>query len=126
MCKFWRKFCRADRKNRNFPELANPNNLRSWLWNLVGCRSGVAVIVALNIVAAFFYLTQTNLTATQGYQIKSLEKQLAQLEQEHDVLSLDYIQLQSMEKIVNGAKNFNLVPSDNMETLKVDEIAINR
>lgn len=93
----------------------------------MGGNLGLAVIVVANVVAAFFYLTQTNLTATQGYQIKSLEKQLAQLELDHDKYSLNYIQLQSMDRIVSSVKNLNLVPSDNIETLQAaDLIAINR
>ncbi len=93
----------------------------------MGGNFGLAVIVVANVVAAFFYLTQTNLTATHGYQIKTLEKKLTQLEQDHGQLSLQYIQLQSMDRIVSSAKNLNLVPSDNIETIKADDlIAINR
>ena len=127
MCKFWRKFCKTDRKNHHFPELTRTTNLRGWLWHLMGGNFGLAVIVVANVVAAFFYLTQTNLTATHGYQIKTLEKKLTQLEQDHGQLSLQYIQLQSMDRIVSSAKNLNLVPSDNIETIKADDlIAINR
>jgi cell division protein FtsL len=105
----------------------NISKPQAWFWHLTGHKIGLTAIIAINIVAAFFYLTQTNLTATQGYQIKIMEKQLTQLEREHDKLSLDYVELQSMDRLINSAKNFNLVPSDNIETLRVEElVAINR
>lgn len=121
MCKFWRKFCKTERPNHHFPELSAKNNPKGFLIHLTGCRSALVAVIFANIILAGFYLAQTNLTATYGYQLKSYEQELAKLGDENKKLNLDYIRLQSMEQIASGVQNLNLVPADNIETLSVSD-----
>lgn len=121
MCKFWRKFCKIEKKNHHFPELSAKNNLKDFLVHASGCKTAIIVVIAANVILGFGYLIQTNLTATYGYQIKGLEKELAQLEEENKSLNLDYIRLQSMDKIASSVQTLNLVPVDNLEIINVND-----
>lgn len=128
MSPLWKKLRRRESANHHFPELASSNDLRSWFWNLTRCRSSLLALIALNILAGFFYLTQTNLSATSGIEIRQLETQLARLQDENAKLNLSYINLQSMDQIVSGAASLKLVPADNVEIISADPgaIALNR
>jgi len=128
MSPLWKKIRHNEKINHHFPELTSTNNLKSWFWNLTRYRSSLAILIIINFLAGFFYLTQTNLTATSGYEIKSLEKEIAQLQEDNKNYNLAFIKLQSMDQIVTGAKTLNLVPADNVETLNADNnaVAINR
>jgi hypothetical protein len=74
MCKFWKKFCKTEKKNHHFPELVAQSDLKNRLWGITYKKSGFVVILILNLLAGFFYLTQTNITATYGFKIMDLEK----------------------------------------------------
>lgn len=128
MCKFWRKFCKIEKPNHHFPELSTKNNLRNFCFHLTGSRSALIAVIFTNILLAFFYLSQTNLTATYSYQLKGYEKELAKLKDENKKLNLDYVRLQSMDQIASGVKNLNLVPADNVETITVidNSLALSR
>ncbi|MFA6526610.1 MAG: hypothetical protein WCT26_04340 [Candidatus Buchananbacteria bacterium] len=120
MSPLWKKLRQREKLNHHFPELTSSNDLKSWFWNLTRYRSSLAILAIVNIIAGFFYLTQTNLTATSGFEIKSLEKEIAELQEANTNYNLSFIKLQSMDQIVSGAKNLNLVPADNVETLNAD------
>lgn len=128
MSPLWKKLRRSEKSNHHFPELVSPNNLKGWFWNLTCRRSSLAALALINLLAGFFYLTQTNLTATSGYEIKNLEHEIAQLQEENANYNLAYVKLQSMDEIVSGAKSLNLVQADNTEILNADgnAVAINR
>lgn len=128
MSPLWKKLSLQEKSNHHFPELTSNNNLGSWFWNLTRYRSSLIALIFLNLIAGFFYLTQTNLTATSGYEIKSLEREIAQLQEVNANYNLAFIKLQSMDRIISGAKSLNLVAADNVETLSVDNnvVAINR
>jgi len=124
----WKKIQCWEKANHHFPELASCANIRSWFWNIIGYRSSLFALLAINILAGFFYLTQTNLTATSGYEIKKLENQLAELSEQNKNLNLSYIKLQSMDQIISGADSLQLVPADNSEIIEAgaNAIALNR
>ncbi len=129
MCKFWKKICQNERKNHHFPELVNRNDLKNLFLKFTCHKYGLILVLILNLLAGGFYLVQTNITATYGFRIRSLETELASLEMKNKQLGLDYIKLQSMDRITEAVKNFNLVPVNNLETLifSTDKtIALNR
>lgn len=115
MCKFWRK----EKCNHHFNELKAKINWRFKLWN--GLTEKRAVIGIYVVVAALgiIYLAQTNLTATIGYQIKDLEKSISKLQSENGKLTIDYLKLQSMDRITASAANFNLVPAGSPEVVTI-------
>ena len=89
-------------------------------------RGIIAILIFANLLIGFGYLIQTNLTASSGYEIKSWESKVAKLEDENRKLNLDYVELQSMDKLISGAQNHSLGPVKNVETLAVETAALNR
>lgn len=71
--------------------------------------------MAFLIVGA--YLMQINVTAVKGYEIKDLENKLSKLQAEHKKLNLAYIELQSMDNILNQVPHLNLVATENMDII---------
>jgi len=128
MSPLWKKLRRREKANHHFPELTSANDLKTWFWNLTCFRSSLIVMLGINLLAGFFYLTQTNLTATNGFEIKKLESEISRLQEDNKNFNLAYIKLQSMDQIVSGAKEMDLVPADNIEVLTVSDnvVAINR
>lgn len=57
------------------------------------------------------YLFSVNDTATKGYQIRGLEKQLVELKEANKRLELEAASLKSIQSIEAQARTLNLVPS---------------
>ncbi|MFA5124334.1 MAG: hypothetical protein WC473_00705 [Patescibacteria group bacterium] len=115
MCKFWKK----EKCNHHFKELKTKINWRLQVWNsLTGKRSLIGIYVVAAILG-IVYLTQTNLTATIGYQIKDLENGITKLQSENGRLTINYLKLQSMDQITASAVDFNLVPAGSPEIVMV-------
>ena len=93
---------------------------------LTHSRGVIALLVAADLLVGFAYLIQTNLTASAGYEISTWEKKVSKLEDENRKLSLQYIDLQSMDKLISGAASLSLVPVKNVETIAAETVAINR
>ncbi|MDD3487194.1 MAG: cell division protein FtsL [Candidatus Moranbacteria bacterium] len=59
------------------------------------------------------YIFEVNQVATQGYQIRDLEKQVDQLKDDNEKLQIKEAQLRSMYDIEEKAKNLNMTaPKD--------------
>jgi hypothetical protein len=113
MCKDWKQGgC-----NHHFPELKRKRNiLRNILSLFTPARMSV-VVVAFTLVVGISYLMQINVTATKGYQIKELEKQISQLTENNKKLNLKHIELQSMANVIEQVPSLNLVVTENIETI---------
>ena len=118
------KFCQHEKCNHHFSELMSKRNLLSYFANRFNLKNSSVLMVIAVFGFGFVYLTQTNLTATRGYQIKTLEKQLAQLQQENNKLTLDYITLQSTENVIKEAGNLQMVPTTEVESLTLNGGAV--
>jgi len=103
-----RSLFRREKLNHHFPELKRQfSQFRAINWI---SRQHLAVgVIVLALCCGMAYLLQTNITATQGYQIKDLEQQLADAKENHDQLQLKYIELQSMTKVAERATDLDLV-----------------
>jgi|GEM_PF-702283 len=128
MSPLWKKTYCLEKNHCHFPELSSTNNLKSWFWNLTGCRTMILALAMTNLLLGGFYLSQINKTATSGYEIKDLKNELDRLIEENKNYNLTYIRLQSMDQIVSAANGLDLVPADNAETIEAgnNAIAINR
>ena len=78
---------------------------------------GTMLVVGITALVGVAYLMQTNITATKGYQIHDLQRQVADLQESNTKLNLTYIKLQSMANIVNGASKSDLVPISKVEVI---------
>lgn len=56
-------------------------------------------MIAAGVLLGFLYVVQINLTATKGYEIRELERTLSSLQQQSQVLRLQSLELQSMERL---------------------------
>lgn len=113
MGRFWRR----EKSNHHFPEL-NPKKGFASLTACFFCgMKGTSLVVAITVLVGVAYLMQTNITATRGYQVNDLKRQLADLQETSTKLNLNYIQLQSMANIVNGASKSDLVPISRVEVI---------
>ncbi len=129
MCKFWKKFCQHEGRNHHFPELIKGKDLRAILWRATASKLLVMMLVAGNFFLGFCYFNFTNQTASAGYRIKDLEKELTELQQENSRLNLSYLKLQSIESISAEAQKLKLEPISSVDTISMSEtpaIALNR
>ncbi|MFA5047738.1 MAG: hypothetical protein WC516_01715 [Patescibacteria group bacterium] len=120
MCKFWRK----EKCNHHFPELTAKKGPWDLLRSLLTTRLIGAIVVVLVVVAGAAYLIQTNITATEGYKIKDLEKKVAQLQTENAKLNLTYAQLQSMDNLIKKSATLKLVPVGKVEIVNAPETVV--
>lgn len=110
------KLFRREKINHHFPELKRQfSQFRAINWI---SRQHLAVgVIVLALCCGMAYLLQTNITATQGYQIKDLEQQLADAKDHHDQLQLKYIELQSMTNVAERANDLNLVAASEVAVI---------
>lgn len=113
MCKFFRK----EKFNHHFPELNKKNKISRSLLGFLNGRQFATLVVALTLVIGVFYLIQINFSATKGYQIRQLEKELNELKMENKRINLQYLEKQSMANLVERASQLNLVVIDNLEII---------
>lgn len=122
----WRKLESINRiKNNHWSVVMNHGRGQRFL-ALAGNRAALILLIIANITVGFAYLMQTNLTASAGYEISGWERKVAKLEDENRKLNLSYIELQSMDKLISGAKSLSLVPVANVETISTEAMALNR
>lgn len=84
------------------------------------------VLTALVFVFGLGCLLQANGQATKGYQIKELEKKIADLRQEKSDLALDTLSLQSLGRVKEKLADLNLVGAGNSEYLQEKPVALAR
>lgn len=122
----WRQLESAVKtKNNHWSVKVSRKHLDGWL-SLTQSRGAIAILLAANLLVGLAYLIQTNITASSGYEINTWENKVAQLEEENRNLNLSYIEMQSMDKLISGAKSLSLVPVDNVETIAAETVAVNR
>ncbi len=120
MCKFWnKKGC-----NHHFPELNHRQKAIMSVKGFFVSKSACFLIGSLIIATGFAYLVQTNGTAAKGYQMKDMQNKIASLQEDNKKMNLEYVQLQSMSNVLAQANTLNLVPSDNMEIINVNNSAV--
>lgn len=113
MCKFWKQ----EKTNHHFPELRRERRWWSWLKRQLTFSRLTKGTIGLTVVVASIYFIQTNLTATQGYQIQALEEQRQILVENNKKLEGEYVQLQSMARLIAAADHLQMVPIDQAEVI---------
>lgn len=68
----------------------------------IGPISNTIILVVLACLLGLLYLTQVTKTNAFGYQLNGLNKQQAQLQQEHDELEVAAARLQSLDRVKNS------------------------
>ncbi len=71
------------------------------------------LLVSLVCASGVFYIFQVNSSATQGYKIQALEKQVQELRDNNEKLKIREAELRSMYNIEEKTKNLNMTaPKD--------------
>ena len=71
------------------------------------------VLVVLICVSGVFYIFEVNNLAMKGYEIRSLENQLKDLQKKNEAFRIQAAELKSMYKIEEKTKDLNMVvPKD--------------
>lgn len=81
----------------------------------VSLRFVTVIIISL---LALFYLAQTQLSATKGYQIRTLEEKKEKLLLENERLELEAARLKSISNIKNAADELQMIPATQVNYLK--------
>jgi cell division protein FtsL len=83
--------------------------------------------LSLLIAIVFFgilYLFEVNDLGTKGYQIRNLEQQVRQVEENQKNLQIQTSDLQSIDRIQQQAQILNFVPSTTITYLKDSDFAL--
>lgn len=70
------------------------------------------VMIALTLGMGLLYVVQMNLTATKGYEIRELERQMVTLESQARDLQFQSMQLQSMDRLLAQVEPGTLVKAN--------------
>lgn len=95
--------------SQNFRDNAAPKSRRGLRLNklVFYCLIG-AFIVGLTAT----YLFQVNSISAKGFQVRDLQKQIADIRDYNDKLQLQLIDLKSSPEITGKIKNLNMVPAE--------------
>lgn len=113
MCKFWK----LEKSNHHFPELNQRRQRQRLVFKFLNKKSSAVLLVILTAALGLAYLAQINLSATKGYQIKDLQDKLEALKIENKKLNLQYVESQSIAKVVSQVDGLGLVASGRIEIL---------
>ncbi|HRY82259.1 MAG TPA: hypothetical protein P5232_00925 [Candidatus Moranbacteria bacterium] len=83
-------------------------------------KSTIFVLASLVLMLGIFYLYQVNDLATKGYEIKEMEKQIANLSQINKNNRIKEVELKSMYNIEKTAEGLNLVSSKGITYLNLN------
>ncbi|MEJ0021980.1 MAG: hypothetical protein WDN47_05445 [Candidatus Doudnabacteria bacterium] len=81
-------------------------------------------ILVATLCFGFIYLFEINAMGTKGYQIRSLEQQVRQVQEVQKNLQLQTSDLQSINRIQLLAQTLNFVPTTNVTYLKDSDFAL--
>ncbi len=73
-----------------------------------GFINPVVLVVILLFIAGAIYLYSINSSATKGYQVKQVEKEIQDLEKENENLKIKEAELKSLYHIEESSKNLNM------------------
>ena len=113
MCRDWK----LQKCNHHFPELNKKKKIIKSILKFFTPNKINAIAIILVLIIGLTYLVQTNVTAVNGYKIKSLKDKLSQLQVENKKLNLTYIELQSMANVIGQVPDLNLVAAENIEII---------
>jgi len=85
----------------------------------ISLAAGVFLVAIILVGAGALYLYQVNRIATQGYEIRGIEKQIKELNQESQNLKIREVELKSMRNIEKSLENSDLVNSSEISYVEI-------
>ena len=86
-------------------------------------RGALLVTIALLAVA---YVIELNLISRRGFQVRTLEQRVKQLQQEQQTLTLRLAELQSLTSTEDRIASLGLVPADTIEYVSIGGASVAR
>lgn len=86
-----------------------------------GSINATFVVVALLVVASAVYLYTINTSAVKGYEIRNLEKEIAELKKENKQLRIKKAELNSLYKIEKERDNLEMSETQPEEIVYIEE-----
>ena len=83
---------------------------------LLKCKKPViwVLLISLLVGALSMYLLQVNAIAAKGFEIRNLESQVNDLNDENEKLSVQVVELKAMNELDDKVAALNMVPIDSM------------
>ena len=79
----------------------------------------VIFLIFLIISVCFLYILQVNTLAAKSYKIRSLKKEISQLEEKNKILQVNISNLKSINVLQSKTEEFNMVRAQNIEYVTV-------
>ena len=86
--------------------------------NIKGFINSTVLIIALLIVSAGIYLYSINSSASKGYQMRHVEKDIDSLRKENENLKIKEAELKSLYHIEESSKNLNMEDLKNVSYIQ--------
>lgn len=77
----------------------------------------VMLLIVSILVVGLFYIVQANSITTEGYKIRTLRKELAELEDKNKVLQINISDLKSINVLQSKTESFGMIKAQNIEYL---------
>ncbi|GEM_PF-3393150 len=81
----------------------------------LGRGAALAVFGALVVAFGAGYLMQINAASTKGYEIRALEREIAELKEESERIELKVAQEQSVRQVEEKVKSMGMVPTPSVD-----------
>ncbi len=87
-----------------------------------------AVVVALILVIGIAHIAQVNHSSSKGFEMKALEKRIADLQIQNEQLEYQVAQKQSVDRVTTHLKMLGMVPVDHVAYTSTggSSVAVNR
>ena len=85
-------------------------------------RIGASVLGVL-VIALFFYLVQVNGFSTKGYQIRTIQNSIADLENNHTKLEMQAAQLESIQRTETNPTVLGMVPVSQVSFIQTHSLS---
>ncbi len=83
-------------------------------------------ILSAIVLFGLVYMFEINTLGTKGYEIRKLEQQVREIQNDQKNLQIEASSLQSIDLIQEQATKLNFVPSTNVTYLKDSDFALNQ
>lgn len=83
-----------------------------------GFINPVFVVLGCGVFAGLLYLYSVNSTAVKGLEIRSIERQITQMQKEKEALKIREAELKSLHKIEQSSRDMNMLELGDVEYIE--------
>lgn len=88
----------------------------------------VRMLAAVTVLFGVFYIWQVNVSATQGYTLRDLDRDISELEHDIDRLELEVSRLRSVDSVTTRVQMLGLTTVEDVNYINLADtaVAVNR